>query len=38
VRNSSALTRDLIKDGALQELLNVVENDQGDVFSIFIVF
>lgn len=35
VRNSSALTRDLIKHGALQELLNVVENDTGDVnFSI----
>jgi len=33
VRNSSALTRDLIKDGALQELLNVVENDQGDTNS-----
>jgi len=33
VRNSSALTRDLIKHGALQELLNVVENDTGDVIS-----
>ena len=31
VRNSTALTRDLIKHGALQELLNVVENDTGDV-------
>jgi len=31
VRNSSALTKDLIRHGALQELLNVVENDTGDV-------
>lgn len=32
VRNSSALTRDLIQYGALKELLNVVENDIGDVY------
>jgi fused-like protein len=31
VRNSATLTRDLIKHGALQQLLEVVKNDNGPV-------
>jgi fused-like protein len=38
VRNSNALSRDLIKYGALHQLLDVVLNDRGPVFFIILFY